>query len=86
MIIEKIINISDETKKKIDIIKICTLLIISFIISFIITFTNNINYLNLCIYILIIYVKIDIFFSKNDSIIHHIFVYLLCILCFYLFI
>ena len=78
MIIQRIINISAETIKKIDLIKIYIAFIISFIISFLSTFYNNDYSLKLCLNIFMKYVTIDVFFSTPDLIIHHILGYLLC--------
>jgi hypothetical protein len=77
MIIENLINISPEFKTKIDVIKIYITLIISLIIT-ILLLSNDIFYYKLCSKIILIYVSIDIFFSKKDSIFHHIFCYFLC--------
>jgi hypothetical protein len=78
MIIQKIINISPETIKKIDLIKIYIFFIISIIISFLSIFYNTQYVLKICLNIFITYVSIDIFFSIPDSVWHHIFGYLLC--------
>ena len=78
MIIQRIINISPETIKKIELIKIYIFFIISIIISFLSIFYNTQYGLKICINIFITYVSIDIFFCKKDSILHHIFGYLLC--------
>jgi hypothetical protein len=78
MIIQRIINISPETIKKIDLIKIYIAFIISFIISFLSIFYNNDYFLKICLNIFIKYVVIDVFFSTPDLIIHHILGYLSC--------
>jgi hypothetical protein len=78
MIIQKFINISPETIKKIDLIKIYIAFIISFIISFLSIFYNNDYFLKICLNIFIKYVVIDVFFSTPDLIIHHILGYLSC--------
>jgi len=78
MIIQRIINISPETIKKIDLIKIYIFFIISIIISFLSIFYNTQYSLKICLNIFITYVSIDIFFSTPDSVLHHIFGYLLC--------
>ena len=78
MIIQKIINISPETIKKIELIKIYIFFIISIIISFLSIFYNTQYALKICLNIFITYISIDIFFSTKDSILHHIFGYLLC--------
>jgi hypothetical protein len=78
MIIQKIINISPETIKKIDLIKIYIAFFISLIMSFLSTFYNTQHVLNICLNIFITYVTIDLFFSTPDLVLHHIFGYLLC--------
>ena len=78
MIIQKFINISPETIKKIDLIKIYIAFIISFIISFLSIFYNNDYFLKICLNIFMKYVVIDVFFSTPDLIIHHILGYLSC--------
>ena len=65
MIIQKIINISPETIKKIEIIKIYIFFIISIIISFLSIFYNTQYALTICLYIFKIYIIIDLFFSSK---------------------
>ena len=62
MIIQKIINISPETIKKIELIKIYIAFIISFIISFLLIFYNTQYFLEICLNIFKTYVTIDLFF------------------------
>jgi hypothetical protein len=78
MIIQKFINISPETIKKIELIKIYIFFIISIIISFLSIFYNTQYALKICLDIFKTYVVVDLFFTSKDSIIHHIFGYLLC--------
>lgn len=78
MIIEKFINISPETKKTIDLIKIYIAFIISFIISFLSIFYNTNYYLQICLNIFTSYVSIDVFFSTPDLVLHHIFGFFAC--------
>jgi hypothetical protein len=78
MIIQKFINISPETIKKIELIKIYSSLFVAFFMSVLSIFFNTQYFLRLSLKIFMVYVSIDIFFSTPDLILHHIFGYLSC--------